>query len=143
MPGGRACIGLGVGAAGKIVAITARDRKALVSLIESYGDKALRAVGLAHKDIKAEDAEKRTELLNPEDLEHDLVLDAIVVSFYLLFLLVYFFTFSVFSGVVLVLFVSTFFFCVRYVLVLLGWILVVVWVGLVWFGLFCFVSVSY
>ncbi|CAN0287846.1 unnamed protein product, partial [Laminaria digitata] len=63
---------------GKVVAITARDRKALVSLIESYGDKALRAVGLAHKDIKAADATKRTELLKPEDLEHDLVLDAIV-----------------------------------------------------------------
>lgn len=73
--------GLGWGDAGKVVAITARDRKALVSLIESYGDKALRAVGLAHKDIKAADATQRTDLLKPEDLEHDLVLDAIVVSF--------------------------------------------------------------
>ena len=75
----------GVGGAGKVVAITARDRKALVSLIESYGDKALRAVGLAHKDIVAADATKRTELLTPEDLEHDLVLDAIVVSFFFFF----------------------------------------------------------
>lgn len=62
--------------------ITARDRKALVSLIESYGDKALRAVGLAHKDIPAELAAPKTDILKPQDLEQDLVLDAIVVSFF-------------------------------------------------------------
>lgn len=61
--------------------ITETDRKALVALIESYGGKALRAVGLAHRDISAKEASKsRKELLSAEDLEHDLVLDAIVVS---------------------------------------------------------------
>lgn len=63
-----------------MVPITARDRKALVALIETYGDKALRAVGLAHRDIPADEVSARTDLLVPEDLEHDLVLDAIVVS---------------------------------------------------------------
>lgn len=62
--------------------ITARDRRALVSLIESYGDRALRAVGLAHKDISAAEASPRTGALSPEDLEHDMVLDAIIVSFF-------------------------------------------------------------
>lgn len=62
--------------------ITDRDRRALVSLIESYGDRALRAVGLAHKDIPATEASPRTEALFPEDLEHDMVLDAIIVSFF-------------------------------------------------------------
>eukprot|EP00752_Nemacystus_decipiens_P016220 g14503.t1 len=65
-------------ASGKVVPISARDRKALVTLIETYGDKALRAVGLAHRDIPAEEVSPRTDLLAPEDLEHDLVLDAIV-----------------------------------------------------------------
>lgn len=61
--------------------ITEMDRKALVALIESYGGKALRAVGLAHRDISAKEASKsRKELLSAEDIEHDLVLDAIVVS---------------------------------------------------------------
>ncbi|CAM9721418.1 unnamed protein product, partial [Hapterophycus canaliculatus] len=63
---------------GNVVPITARDRKALLSLIETYGGKALRAVGLAHRDIPAAEAEARTELLAPEDIEYDLVLDAIV-----------------------------------------------------------------
>lgn len=62
-----------------MVPITARDRKALVALIENYGDKALRAVGLAHRDIPAAEVSARTHLLAPEELEHDLVLDAIVV----------------------------------------------------------------
>ncbi|CAM9918584.1 unnamed protein product [Pylaiella littoralis] len=65
-------------ASGKVVPITARDRKALVALIENYGDKALRAVGLAHRNIPEAEISARTELLAPEDLEHDLVLDAIV-----------------------------------------------------------------
>ena len=64
-----------------MVPITDADREALVALIESYGDKALRAVGLAHRDIPAEEAANiKTALLSAEDLDHDLVLDAIVVS---------------------------------------------------------------
>lgn len=59
--------------------ITPRDRQALVELIETYGDSALRAVGLAHRDMPTTEISARTENLTPEDLEHDLVLDAIVV----------------------------------------------------------------
>ncbi|CAB1113139.1 unnamed protein product [Ectocarpus sp. CCAP 1310/34] len=65
-------------ASGEVVPITPRDRKALVELIETYGDSALRAVGLAHRDMPTTEISARTENLTPEDLEHDLVLDAIV-----------------------------------------------------------------
>lgn len=65
---------------GKSVPITAADREFLKSLIERYGDQALRAVGLAHRDIPAAEIASNTQTLCPEDLEHDLVLDAIVVS---------------------------------------------------------------
>lgn len=64
-----------------MVPITARDRKVLQELIEGYGDRALRAVGLAHKDIPAANMAARSTDLSPEELEHDLILDAIVVSF--------------------------------------------------------------
>lgn len=66
---------------GMVVPITARDRKSLQSLIQTYGDRALRAVGLAHKDIPAAVAVDSSSALSPDQLENDLVLDAIVVSF--------------------------------------------------------------
>lgn len=59
--------------------ITDSERRTLQSLIESYGDRALRAVGLAHRDIPGSEIPSNTEALSPEQLEHDLVLDAIVV----------------------------------------------------------------
>lgn len=67
-------------AAGKVVPITDADRRELRSLIESYGCRALRAVGLAHRDIAAAHISSNTQGLSPQELEHDLVLDAIVVS---------------------------------------------------------------